>query len=132
MALFLTCFAGVVFALGLLDWGWSTTVPQMVWLLLFTGLYFCIGLFVAASYALFMDLTDPKLSGTQFSTYMAATNGCESWSVFAGGRVIDKTGYGPGFLLMGIVSLVSLFLLKSLHSMRSEKTGEREESRRAN
>jgi hypothetical protein len=43
-----------------------------------------IGLFTAASYALFMDLTDPKLGGTQFSAFMAATNGCESWSGWAG------------------------------------------------
>jgi len=43
---------------------------------LLTLVYLGIGLFTAVSYAWFMDLTDPRIGGTQFSTYMAATNGC--------------------------------------------------------
>jgi MFS family permease len=79
-----------------------------------TILYFFIGLFTSASYAFFMDLTDPKLGGTQFSTYMAATNGCESWSAWAGGQLTVRGGYSAAFLVMSIVSFLSLFILKLL------------------
>jgi uncharacterized membrane protein YedE/YeeE len=59
-----------------------------------------------------MDLTDPKLGGTQFSTYMAATNGCESWSGWAGGEITSKSSYSIAFIMMSIVSLLSLLLLR--------------------
>jgi MFS family permease len=81
---------------------------------LLTGMYFFIGLFTAASYALFMDLTDPKIGGTQFSTFMAATNGCESWSAWAGGQIAARAGYAASFFALSLVSLLSLPLLKWL------------------
>jgi MFS transporter, PAT family, beta-lactamase induction signal transducer AmpG len=77
-----------------------------------TFLYLFIGLFTSASYAFFMDLTDPKLGGTQFSTYMAATNGCESWSGWAGGEITSKSSYSVAFIVMSLVSLLSLLILK--------------------
>lgn len=55
-------------------------------------IYFGIGLFVTATYALFMDLTDPRLGATQFSAYMGATNGCEAWSALAAGYLIAAQG----------------------------------------
>jgi N-acyl-L-homoserine lactone synthetase len=63
------------------------------------------------SYALFMDLTDPRLGATQFSAYMAATNGCESWSVWTSGRIVAAQGYPSAFLVMSAVSLLALPLL---------------------
>jgi len=88
------------------------------------GMYGCIGLFTAASYALFMDLTDTRLGGTQFSSFMAATNGCESWSAWAGGRMAGGGNYASAFLSLSVVSLLSLPLLtwlaKSLGSERSQ------------
>jgi len=80
----------------------------------FTVMYFFVGLFTASSYALFMDLTNPKIGGTQFSTYMAATNGCEAWSVWAAGNIITGYGYPSAFLFMSFVSLLSLFVLKKI------------------
>ena len=80
----------------------------------FTVMYFFVGLFTASSYALFMDLTNPKIGGTQFSTYMAATNGCEAWSVWVAGNIITGYGYSPAFIFMGIVSLLSLIVLKKI------------------
>ncbi len=77
-----------------------------------TLLYFFIGLFTSASYAFFMDLTDPKLGGTQFSTFMAATNGCESWAGWAGGEITARSSYSIAFLVMSFISLMSLFILK--------------------
>jgi MFS family permease len=88
--------------------------PSSVLLAILTSMYFCVGLFTVASYALFMDLTDPRLGATQFSTFMAATNGCESWSAFAGGRLVASSGYPLAFAVMSVVSLLSLGLLPLL------------------
>lgn len=82
-----------------------------VYLILFSGMYLFAGLFISSSYALFMDMTNPKIGATQFSTYMAATNGCEAWSVWIAGLVITSTGYSTAFVLMGIVSLLSIMFL---------------------
>ncbi|HEY0875545.1 MAG TPA: MFS transporter [Vicinamibacterales bacterium] len=83
------------------------------WILaLLTAMYFFVGLFTVASYALFMDLTDPRLGGTQFSTYMAATNGCEAWSTWVGGRIAGSAGYSSAFTVMSVVSLLSLALVR--------------------
>jgi MFS family permease len=76
--------------------------------------YFAIGLFTAASYGLFMDLTDPRLGATQFSTYMAATNGCEAWSAGVGGRIAGSLGYGPAFIIMPLIGLVGLVFLRGM------------------
>lgn len=81
---------------------------------------FFIGLFTAASYALFMDLTDANLGGTQFSAFMAATNGCESGSAWAGGRIVGTANYASAFLVLSVVSLLSLSLLKWLANGRTK------------
>jgi MFS transporter, PAT family, beta-lactamase induction signal transducer AmpG len=92
---------------------------------LLTLLYFFIGLFTASSYALFMDLTDPRLGGTQFSTYMAATNGCEAWSAWAGGRIAGAAGYPAAFVTMSLVSLAGLGFLRTLrHHSREDGIGD--------
>lgn len=77
---------------------------------------FCIGLFTAASYALFMDLTHPSVAGTQFSTYMGATNGCEAWSTYTIGVVGTAVGLSGGLLVLCVVSLLSLMLLTGLNT----------------
>lgn len=81
----------------------------------FTVMYFFVGLFTASSYALFMDLTNPKIGGTQFSTYMGATNGCEAWTVWVAGIGVTAYGYSVSFILMCVVSLLSLFILKKIN-----------------
>jgi PAT family beta-lactamase induction signal transducer AmpG len=72
-----------------------------------------------------MDLTDPKLGGTQFSAYMAATNGCESWSGWAGGQIVSRAGYAASFIVMSGVSLLSLNLLKGLATLTSRRASEK-------
>ena len=102
-------------------------VPAAVALLL--GMYFGIGLFTAASYALLMDLTEPRLGGTQFSAFMGATNACEAWAGFAAGRLaaaksLPLLGISPGpwkgyplaFLALAGVSLIALGVLPWLRS----------------
>ncbi len=73
-----------------------------------------IGIFTASSYAMFMNITRPAIAATQFSAFMGATNGCESWSSYATGRVIASSGYPAAMLAMCIVSLCSLPLLAML------------------
>lgn len=87
--------------------------PHLLVLLTLTALG--IGLFTAASYALFMDLTRPEVAATQFSAYMGATNGCESWSSFTIGRTIAASSYATGMLAMCGASLLALPLLLLMH-----------------
>ncbi len=89
--------------------------PALVALVLVYG---GIGLFTAASYALFMDLTDRRLGATQFSTFMAGTNACEAWSGFAIGRLVTPLGYGGAFAVMAVIALVGLAPLRRLGARR--------------
>jgi MFS transporter, PAT family, beta-lactamase induction signal transducer AmpG len=89
--------------------------PSASTLLLMTPLiimYFFTGMFTAASYAFFMGATQPSLGATQFSTYMAATNGCEAWVVWVAGVMAATNGYPYAFLVMCGVSVASLFFLR--------------------
>jgi MFS transporter, PAT family, beta-lactamase induction signal transducer AmpG len=113
VGLFLLLFVADIFLLSAFyQVSGSSAVPIIIGLL--SVLYFCIGLFTSSSYALFMDLTDPRLGATQFSAYMGATNGCESWSAFTVGRLIAGFGYAPAFAIMGAVSLIALPVLHLL------------------
>lgn len=89
-------------------------IDEFVFLSAYTVMYLFVGLFTSSSYALFMDLTNPKIGGTQFSTYMAATNGCEAWTVWSAGFIVAGFGYSPAFILMCVVSLLSLLVLRKI------------------
>lgn len=94
-------------------------------------LYLLIGLFTASSYALFMDHTRRDLGATQFTSYMAATNACESWAGFTVGRLIAAFGYPPAFLAMAAASLLGLPLLRALGRVPAGETESLEASERA-
>jgi PAT family beta-lactamase induction signal transducer AmpG len=81
----------------------------------FFTLYVGIGLFTASTYAMFMNLTDPALGATQFSAYMGATNGCEAWSGFLTGRLSGAWGFPTAFVIMAIVSTISVVMVGPLH-----------------
>ncbi len=125
VGVFLLGFTLMIVLLGLVDLGVMGQASKTTLLGLLTGMYLFIGLFTAASYALFMDLTDPKLGGTQFSAYMAATNGCESWSGWAGGQIVARAGYGASFIAMSGVSLLSLVALKGLATLAGRRDAEK-------
>lgn len=82
-------------------------------------MYFFVGCFVAVSYALFMDLTEPRLGATQFSAVMAATNACESWSAFTSGRIVASHGYPAAFFAMSAVSPLALPLPRLMRRPRA-------------
>lgn len=87
---------------------------DVVKIILLSLLYFGIGTFSSSSYALFMDLTHAGLGATQFSAFMGATNGCESWSAFAVGRLINGFGYPIAFAAMAAVSFLMLLPLRAM------------------
>jgi len=114
IAIFLIGFSTTVLALAAID-GFQGAGASVLQLLgIYTALYLCIGLFTAASYAFYMDLTDPTLRATQFSTSIAASNGCEAWSTWLGGRLAAWSGYAACYLVMSLVSLSSLVLLRRI------------------
>lgn len=110
VTIFLLSLAVTVVALASTD-AMFEPVPKAALITLLAVLYLCIGMFTASSYALFMDITDKRLGATQFSAYMGATNGCESWAIFAVGRLIPVVGYPVGFAVMAGASLLALPLL---------------------
>ncbi len=85
-----------------------------VWMTMFAGIYFFTGMFTTSSYALFMDVTNPKLGATEFSTFMAATNACEAWVVWSAGIMAASQNYSAAFLTMCGVSLISLLFLRKI------------------
>ncbi len=95
----------------------GTRGDHLLWMLAFTA--FGIGLFTAASYALFMDITQPEIAATQFSAYMGATNACEAWSVYASGKIITARGYPASMLVMSALALLALPLLAVLPKRQS-------------
>jgi predicted MFS family arabinose efflux permease len=73
--------------------------------------YALFGVFTAVSYALYMDLTDARLGGTQFSAFMAAVNLCAVWSGFAVGRLAGLFDYPVALAALAAASLPALALL---------------------
>ncbi len=74
------------------------------------------GAFTAGTYALFMDITDPALGGTQFSTFMSATNLCEIWAGAWTGHLVSSHGYALPFGVMSVVSVLALlFVPRRMH-----------------
>ena len=89
------------------------TWHRFAWL---AGTALGIGVFTASSYTMFMNLSQTRVAATQFSAFMGATNGCESWSSYASGKIISQSGYPAAMLWMCLASLLSLPLLWALKS----------------
>ncbi|HXG00558.1 MAG TPA: MFS transporter [Bacteroidota bacterium] len=116
VSVFAMYIAAVVMAIGF--WDVYAEGKNDAFILMLTLLYFGIGLFTAASYAFFMEITEPRLAATQFSAYMGVTNLCESWSALLIGRLIGGFGYPVAFISM---SLISLSVLPALRVFKQEK-----------
>jgi len=88
-----------------------------------TGCYAMFGAFTAASYALYMDLTEPELGGTQFSTFMAAVNFAAVWSGWAVGRLVASFDYPTALSLLAGVSLAALAVLPVMRGASPDRAG---------
>jgi MFS family permease len=112
LLLFQALFAACVLLVAGLD---VLGVPAAPGLLIALGALWCAtGLFLSASYALLMDLTDARVAATQFSAFMGATNACEAWSVRGAGQLAPTHGYPTAFVIMALVSLAALPLVAML------------------
>jgi MFS family permease len=117
VAIALVYLAIAITLLGLSDY-WMQSKMGMHLVVILAAIAFGIGLFTAAVYALFMDLTRPEIAATQFSAYMGATNGCESWSCYLIGQLIPHLGYAASFLILSGLSLLALPLLLMMNPRR--------------
>jgi MFS family permease len=100
--------AGAVLTLGL--WGGGGAMTALAWCAL-ALFYLGVGLFTASSFALFMDMTEPRLGATQFSAYMGMTNLCEAWSARVVGSLATSQGYGTAFPVAAAMGTAALLLL---------------------
>lgn len=114
VSLYVFGFVLVIGTIAVLDLT-EPDVSRFTWMVLFAGMYFITGMFTAASYALFMDVTNPKLGATEFSTFMAAVNGCEAWVLWSAGITAASYNYSVAFLVMCLVSLFSMFFLRKIN-----------------
>lgn len=119
--------AGIALGAAVLALAWAarTHARAEELFVLLTAIYLGIGVFTAASYALFMSLTDPALGATQFSAYMGATNLCEAWSARAGGALAARAGYAHAFAWPALIALAALALVPLLRAHPRELRGAR-------
>lgn len=124
-----TVFAGLALGIAILATSAVVELQQSsgpnVLVACLTATYVTVGWFTAASYALFMHWTDPRLGATQFSAYMGATNVCESWSAVVAGKLIPRMGYGATFGVLAAIGLGALVLLFLPNRARTTHAPER-------
>ena len=116
-ALSLAGFVVAITALAIVDLFGATSPVLLIALL--TIMYFFVGQFTASSYAIFMDLTYPRVAATQFTAFMAATNACESWAAWLAGLIVVRYSYPTAFVVMCVVSLLGLPLLAQIRRVRT-------------
>lgn len=104
----LLALTGVLLALALAAQGHGSGTRLIVVL---TCAYAMFGAFTSASYALYMDLTDPELGGTQFSSFMAGVNLAAVWSGWVVGRLVATFDYPAALAVLALASLPALALL---------------------
>jgi MFS family permease len=89
-------------------------------LMVLTGvIFFGTGLFTAAVYSLLMELTNPLIAATQFSSFMGGINACEAWSGLTVGILVTSRGYPFAFAVMAGLSILTLPLLLAVRLQRA-------------
>jgi MFS family permease len=128
-----TPIALLAWALAVSDGPMRGTGEAAIVVGLLAATFLAIGLFVASSYAYFMDLSatrgdsddtdehggeDPEgrreqsAAGTRFSAFMGATNGCEAWAGYGVGEIGARAGYAVALVAMCAVSLAGLVMVR--------------------
>lgn len=125
LTIFVAC---AVFAVAAV-FAWAPEAGGLLYAL-FVLLYLLLGAVTAASYGMFMNLTDRNLGATQFSAYMGATNLCEVWAIAAAGWLIGAYGHAWAFGALAGASLLGLPLLAGIaRALRNAAVSEVDESR---
>lgn len=78
------------------------------------------GIVSAATLALFMDLTHPRLAATHFQLYMALQNLRDTWGGRIGGRLAERIPATRMFGLGALVEIVPLVLLPFLSPRKAQ------------
>lgn len=107
-----TAVSVAVGALGWLLAGDPLPVGHWPHIALLGIVYLAAGFLISASYACFMAVARGPWAATRFSLLMALTNGCESGSALAGGRIAASLGYAAAIAVLAGLSLFSLPFLK--------------------
>lgn len=79
------------------------------------------GVVSAATLALFMDLTHPRLAATHFQLYMALQNTRSTWATRLGGRLAERLPATTMFSLGAIVEVIPLLLLAFLDPTKAQQ-----------
>jgi MFS transporter, PAT family, beta-lactamase induction signal transducer AmpG len=87
------------------------------------GVFGCAGLLTASAYALFMQITDPRLGATQFSAYMGAINACEAWAGFTAGQLAERFDYPVAFVAVALATLLALPVIGWLRAEGARRDG---------
>jgi dipeptide/tripeptide permease len=113
---------GLAGSVTLLATAASTDIGPPAWVvvsaLAFASVFF--GIYTASAYALFMEITDPRLGGTQFSAYMGGINLCSVWSGWVVGRLAGQFDYSAALIAMAAFSLLALPLLAFVRRARTQ------------
>jgi predicted MFS family arabinose efflux permease len=88
------------------------------WMLLFQA---ANGLTSAASIAIYMGFTSPKVAGTQFTGYMAMKNLVYTYSSNWQGRMAESQGYATPLRLDALIALLPLVFYPWLRPSRRSK-----------
>ena len=79
-----------------------------------------MGLMYGTRSAVLMDITNPKVAGTQFTAYMAMMNLCIAFAATWQGVAIEKLGYPLTLLIDALTGVVCLLLLPWMRKPASQ------------
>jgi MFS transporter, PAT family, beta-lactamase induction signal transducer AmpG len=96
-----------------------TLVPDQFLLGVLCLVYFMVGVTITTCTSLLMNVTDPVVAATQFSTLMGMINLCEAYSVYIIGKLSTLFNYPSAILVTCGISLISLVFLKFMKEERS-------------
>jgi MFS family permease len=113
---------GLAGSVTLLATAASTEIGPPAWVVVsaLAFAYVFFGIYTASAYALFMEITDPRLGGTQFSAYMGGINLCSVWSGWLVGRLAGQFDYSAALIAMAAFSLLALPLLAFVRRARTK------------
>ncbi len=108
---------GVALALHLAQAGLTPAAVPAFWSACL-AYYVAQGLMYGAGTALYMDITTPRVAGTQFTAYMALCNLASSMAAWWQGHAIERFGYPPTLGLDAVVGLACLLVLPFVTPLR--------------
>ncbi len=93
------------------------------WLLPILVVYLATGFLTASSYTLLMQISRGRFAATRFAVFMSATNGCEVWASYLGGRLTSSFGHAVTLLILLPASLLAAPALLILGRRQESATG---------